>query len=84
MITVHVRQVCGCCIDQLQFENEESAHKAFASAGLGNGVEITDDAGVKHSGLDTFYGFSLTEEEHRSRGLGYLFDLAKTGGRPVK
>jgi hypothetical protein len=76
MITVYVKQDCGCCTESLQFKDEESADKAFAAAGLGNGVEIVDDAGTKHGGLDTFYGFSLSDEEQGGRSLGYLLDKA--------
>lgn len=61
---------CGCCDTTMQFHSVESAHAAFPKAGLDNGVTITDDAGVVHKGVDTFYGFRREEEE--PRGLGFL------------
>ena len=75
MITVYVKNDCGCCTSEMQFESVESAAAAFQRAGLGNGVVITDDEGIQHEGLDTFYGFSTEQEEQESRSLGYLFDL---------
>lgn len=81
MITVYVRSDCGCCTAELQFESVESATAAFQKAGLGNGVVITDDAGARHEGLDTFYGFSTEQEEQESRGLGFLVDLINGGAR---
>lgn len=77
MITVYVKLDCGCCTDELRFKDKESAQKAFEKAGLGNGVSIVDDDGVEHTGLDTFYGFSMSEEEQGSRSLGYLFDKVR-------
>lgn len=74
MISVFVKLDCGCCTDELKFASVEAAEAAFSKAGLGNSVDITDDAGVCHTKLDTFYGFSLTEEEQEERHLSYLFD----------
>lgn len=75
MITVYVKQSCGCCTSEMQFEHVESATAAFQKAGLGDGIVITDDSGVRHEGLDTFYGFSTEQEAQESRSLGYLFGL---------
>lgn len=74
MITVHASADCGCCYEEMQFESAESAAAAFQQAGLGNGIVIVDDAGVRHEGIDTFYGFSVQENEQASRGLGYLIE----------
>jgi hypothetical protein len=74
MIKVHAKLDCGCCTTDMQFHNIESATKAFEQAGLGNGISIKDDAGVTHTGIDTFYSFSPDEEEVGGRSLGYLLE----------
>jgi hypothetical protein len=71
---VVVKKDCGCCEDTLHFRDEASAKAAFAKAGLTNGGVIVDDAGDRHEGLDTFYGFRAPEEPQR--GLQDLFDIA--------
>lgn len=75
---VVVKKDCGCCEDTLHFKDEASARAAFAKAGLTNGGVIVDDAGDRHEGLDTFYGFRAPSEPER--GLGHLFDVV-TGGK---
>lgn len=75
MITVFVTLDCGCCNTEMQFKDETSASEAFAEVGLGNNMSITDDAGQTHTGLDTFYGFSLAEQGQDNKGIGYLADL---------
>jgi hypothetical protein len=72
MITIYAKLDCGCCTTELRFLDEEAAVRAFAGAGLGNGMTITDDAGVTHTGLDTFYGFSTSEEDQETRSIGFL------------
>ncbi len=71
---VVVKKDCGCCEDTLHFKNEASAREAFRKAGLTNSGIIVDDAGDRHDGLDTFYGFRAPEEPQR--GLQDLFDIA--------
>lgn len=75
MIKVYAKNDCGCCTEEMQFTSKESAQAAFDKVGMGNGKVIKDDAGAKHDGIDTFYGFSTTEEEQGGRSLGYLMDL---------
>lgn len=77
MIKVYAKNDCGCCTTEMQFESEAGAQAVFAKVGPGNGMVITDDAGVMHEGLDTFYGFSTSEAEEGDRSLGYLFDKVK-------
>lgn len=74
MITVCSKNGCGCCTTEMQFRDEESANTAFASAGLESCATITDDAGVVHNEIDTFYGWWLPEAE--PHGLAYLAELA--------
>ena len=74
MITVYAKDDCGCCTTEMHFNDLNSAKKAFDAVGLGNGMEIKDDAGVIYTGIDTFYGFSETEEEQGDRSLGFLLD----------
>jgi hypothetical protein len=73
MINIFVKLTCGCCEDVMQFESEDSAIDAFDKVGLGH-HDMIDDAGVLHTGVDTFYGYSLVSNEMESRGLGYLFE----------
>jgi hypothetical protein len=63
MIKVIAQCDCGCCTEKMYFNDLESANKAFAAAGLVNSATIKDDEGVEHSSIDTFYGFSTSEEE---------------------
>jgi len=79
MITVYAKCDCGCCTESLQFESVENANEALRRAGLGNGMVIVDDDGTEHTGLDTFYGFALRENESEDRGLGYLVEQIGTG-----
>lgn len=80
MISIFAKCDCGCCTAEMKFNSITSAEEAFKRVGLGNGMTIVDDAGEKHESIDTFYGFSTSEEEESSRSLGYLFDLV-TGSR---
>ncbi len=48
---------CGCCYAKMRFKSIASAEKAFKEAGLDLSATIIDDAGDKHEGIDTFYGF---------------------------
>ncbi len=58
------RAYCGCCtVDNIRFKSEESAAKAWAAAGLGSKQTLVDDAGVKHDGIDTFYGLTKAGEQ---------------------
>ena len=77
MIGVYAKCDCGCCTATLHFKTPEAAAKAFADAGLANSATIVDDEGVKHECIDTFYGFSLEEDDAKGRSLGYLFDQVK-------
>ena len=56
---------CGCCYAEMRFFSKKTAEDALKNVGLGNSVAITDDKGVVHEGLDTFYGFSLTDPRKR-------------------
>lgn len=71
-IAVYAKCDCGCCTAELRFKNVESAKEAFSKAGLENSATIIDDKGVEHTGIDTFYGFSLEDEKQKARGLKYL------------
>jgi len=75
MVTVYVKNDCGCCTTAMEFNSLQSAEEAFAKVGFGNGMSIVDDAGQEHGGVDTFYGFSTDEDEQSSRSLGYLVEL---------
>lgn len=72
------KALCGCCTVELRFFSRESANAAFARVGLGH-VTLIDDAGDRHDGIDTFYGF-WEKDTQEKRGLGYLMDLV-TGAR---
>jgi hypothetical protein len=80
MITIYVKQGCGCCTTEMQFQSVEAAQQAFAAVGLTSSGVIVDDAGERHEGVDTFYGFSTSEDEQDGRSLGYLVDRL-TGSR---
>ena len=56
----------------MNFSSLASANKAFLKAGLQDSAVIRDDAGTKHEGIDTFYGFSKSIKEQRTRSLGFL------------
>jgi hypothetical protein len=77
MITVYAKADCGCCTIEMKFNDEDSAVAAFPNAGTGNGMVITDDESVRHEGIDTFYGFSMSEEEQAERSLGFLTNSLK-------
>jgi hypothetical protein len=51
-----VRMACGCCTEALKFRNDAAFEAAMRAAGLTSSAAITDDAGVRHEGIDTFYG----------------------------
>lgn len=72
MISVFAKADCGCCNEELKFLTLENANSAFNKVGFGNGMTVVDDEGVSHSGLDTFYGFTVDEDNKRS--LSYLFE----------
>lgn len=74
MLKVFAKKDCGCCSTEMYFTDTASADAAFEKAGLGNGRSITDDRGTVHTGLDSFYGYSV--DEPNKRGLGDLWDLA--------
>jgi hypothetical protein len=48
----------------MRFKDKKSAEEAFLNAGPGNKMNITDDKGIVHEGIDAFYGFS-TDEKHK-------------------
>lgn len=75
MQSFFVKRSCGCCTDELKFESEANVIAAFSKAGLSSSVTIVDDAGVRHDGIDTFYGYSASEQEESDRSLGYLASL---------
>jgi hypothetical protein len=77
MVTFRVQLDCGCCYADVQFENRESANRAIAKAGIGNGMTLVDDAGQVVEGVDTFYGI-IEEGESTENPLGRL--LANFGG----
>jgi hypothetical protein len=79
MITVYAKNDCGCCSTEMKFKDEESAARAFNEVGFGNGMTVTDDEGIAHDGIDTFYGFTVGEEN--KRGLGYLFGIGVEIGK---
>lgn len=72
MIVVTANKLCGCCDVEMLFRSRESAMTAFEKAGLAH-TSITDDTGVVHEGVDTFYGFRTGKEP--KRGLDYLVKL---------
>lgn len=74
MIKVIAQCDCGCCHKDMYFKDIESANKAFDEAGLRNGAEIIDDEGIKHTNIDTFYGFSTSQEEMERPSLQRLID----------
>lgn len=71
----YVKLDCGCCTVKMMFKDEQSIRKAFRAAGLQSSVDITDDAGVTHLDVDTFYGWSKNEDEQGDRSLEYLISL---------
>lgn len=79
---VYAKLGCGCCTDGLTFDTIESANGALRDAGLNSCATIVDDAGETHVDVDTFYGFSLTEDEEEARGLQFLAEQAFGKGTP--
>jgi hypothetical protein len=73
-IKIYARCVCGCCDAQMAFTSVDSAARAFEAAGLTSNAVIVDDKGNAHEGIDTFYGFSTSDQVMAMRGLGYLFN----------
>lgn len=71
-IAVYAKCDCGCCTAEMRFTSAKTAAEAFAKAGLQNSATIVDDKGTTHEGIDTFYGFSLSDDEQKDRGLKYL------------
>ncbi len=59
MKTYRVQHSCGCCFEEVVFENSENIQKAIDRAGgLSSSASITDDAGNTYDDIDLFYGFS--------------------------
>lgn len=79
--TFYIKQVCGCCTAEVQFQTEERLQEALAKMGLTSNGVLVDDAGQKHTGLDSFYGYSTDNEEARGRSLGYLAGLLTGKGQ---
>jgi len=75
MIKVYAKLSCGCCTEELEFNDIQSAQEAFSGAGLTSTGKITDDAGVEHNNIDTFYGFTMSDDELQNRGIGYLVKM---------
>lgn len=63
MVKYQMMQDCGCCYAELEFASNETAATAVNKVALMNGAVITDDAGIVHEGLDTFYGIWLSQVE---------------------
>jgi hypothetical protein len=58
---------CGCCTVKMAFESEERLLAAFKKQGLTVYGKVTDDEGVEHEEIDTFYGFTdVTVETKRA------------------
>jgi hypothetical protein len=70
----YAKRGCGCCTAKMMFKDERSIREAFKRAGL-SFADITDDSGVTHREIDTFYGWSRNQEEQGERSLGYLVSL---------
>jgi hypothetical protein len=68
---------CGCCIDALSFNDENSLFDALDKVGLTTSGTITDDAGIVHKHIDTFYGFSQDEKNQEERSLSFLMNMLK-------
>ena len=49
---------CGCCTGVAHFSSLEHAAEVFKSLLLSVGASFTDDEGILHDDVDTFYGFS--------------------------
>lgn len=63
MKTYRVQYSCGCCFEEVMFEDDDSAQKALKKAieeagGLSSSATITDDLGNIYDDIDLFYGFS--------------------------
>lgn len=69
MVKIIAQCDCGCCTEEMHFRDLDSANATFAAAGLRNSAVIMDDEGVEHSQIDTFYGFSTSEEEMKRPSL---------------
>jgi hypothetical protein len=76
---VVAKKTCGCCEAELHFHDEEAAKAAFHKARLDVAAVITDDAGDKHTEIDTFYGYRKPDEA--ARGLSYLADVVTGKGQ---
>lgn len=66
---------CGCCEDdQIFFESDALAEAAVQEIGLQNGAVLVDALGVKHEGLDSFYGIRNVEVEEKRNNIQILID----------
>jgi hypothetical protein len=81
MIKVYAKQDCGCCTVEMRFNSMSAARRAFARLGLGNGMEIKDDAGVLHTNIDTFYGCSANKNEQGDKSLLDLVEQVSDSGK---
>lgn len=59
----------------MKFRDDTSISEAFKKVGLEAHVDITDDVGVTHKEVDTFYGWSKNDQEQGDKSLGYLISL---------
>lgn len=67
MMYFEMAAVCGCCTVRLAFENEDKLKAAFKGQELVVNGKVTDDEGVEHEGIDTFYGYTdVTIETKRA------------------
>lgn len=66
---------CGCCEDdQIFFNSDAEAQEAVSKVGLQNGAVLIDSLGVRHEGLDSFYGIRSAEVEEVRNKFQILID----------
>jgi hypothetical protein len=66
------RASCGCCEIEMSFENEDRIREVFDKTEVSSSGVIVDDQGVRHEGVDLFYGYSEKRAEMCGKGLNYL------------
>ena len=81
MIAVRVLLSCGCCDAILYVKDEMSFRQKFSDLGLTSSGRITDDLGNEVTSIDTFYGYSLEDEQPKKYGPNGLLRLVKRMNR---
>jgi hypothetical protein len=77
---VTIKQCCGCCESTLRFKTEAAFLEQWSKLELTVSGAITDDEGITHKSLDTFYGYCLGSKNDRS--IDFL--ISQIMNKPIK